>query len=111
MCKKRLSLEKAKSEDKPEDTLGIAIDTPMKFQLEETHWLNFYHTQDLISGRLDLYDLGNQPFQHLESKDGNIPIKKDFSKISAHGCYWGKHQGDDKGTNEVYEAIIKEFFQ
>jgi hypothetical protein len=104
------SLMKYKAKDKPEGTLEFAIDDPMKFKLEGTLWLNFYHTQDLISGKLDLYNLKNQPFQHLESKDGNIPIRKHFRKFVAHACYWGEHQGDDKGTNEMYETIIKEFF-
>lgn len=103
----------ANKDDKPEDTLEIIIETPMKFKLNKTRWLNFYHTQDLISGRLDLYDLKNQPFQHLEIKDndGNIPIKEDFGKSLAHGCYWGEHRGKGKGTNEMYQVIIKEFFQ
>ncbi len=103
----------ANKDDKLEGTLEIIIDTPMKFKLNKTRWLNFYHNQDLISGRLDLYDLKNQPFQHLEIKDndGNIRIKEDFGKSLAHVCYLGEHRGKGKGTNEMYQVIIKEFFQ
>jgi len=103
--------------DNPEEKPKFDVDTPIKYTLDKTRWLNFYHTQDLISGRLDLYDLKNQPFQHLKIKDGNgnIPIKEKFGKLSAHGCYWGKHQdkgkGKSKGTNEMYQVITEEFFQ
>lgn len=40
-----------------------------------------------------------------------IEIADHFSKLRAHSCYWGKHLGEKKGTNEMYEVIIKEFFQ
>ena len=82
----------------------------MTFKLDNTRWLNFYHPEDLISGKLDYYDLKDQNFQHLDNGGGNIEIKKHFSKLRAHSCYWGEHQGEKKGTNEMYEAIIKEFF-
>lgn len=94
-------------EDKP----SIDIGTPMEFRLKETRWLNFYHTRDLISGKLDLYDLKDQQLQHLESKDGNIRIDADISMIAAHSCYWGEDKDKDKGTNQMHEDIITEFFQ
>jgi hypothetical protein len=94
----------------PEDRTGINIGNPMVFNLDNIRWLNFYHPEDLISGKLDYYDLKDQPFEHLDSRDGNIEIKKHFSKLRAHSCYWGEHQGEKKGTNEMYNIIIKEFF-
>ena len=92
-----------------EDTPGIDIGTPMQFKLDKTRWLNFYHTRDLISGNLDLYNLKEQPFQHPESK-GNTLIDADVPMTAAHNCYWGAHQGKN-GTNQMYQGIIKEFFQ
>lgn len=94
----------------PEDRTGIDIGNPMTFKLDNTRWLNFYHPEDLVSGKLDYYDLKDQNFQHVDNGDGNIKIKKHFSKLRAHSCYWGEHQGEKKGTNEMYETIIKEFF-
>ncbi|MHA2065778.1 MAG: hypothetical protein ACXABY_15495 [Candidatus Thorarchaeota archaeon] len=95
----------------PEDKAGINIGNPMTFKMENTRWLNFYHPEDLISGKLDYYDLKDQSFEHLNSRDGNIELKEHFSKLRAHSCYWGAHLGEKKGTNEMYEAVIKEFFQ
>ncbi len=89
---------------------NINIGTPMQFNLDKTRWLNFYHLRDLASGRLDLYDLEKQPFHHPESQ-GNIRIDANVPMAAAHSCYWGKHQGENKGTNQMYESIIKEFFQ
>lgn len=84
------------------DKGNIPIKDPINFyQLPEVRWLNFYHKKDLISGKLDLYDLG---------EDGNIRIKAKIDRIAAHSCYWGEHQGKNKGTNQMYEDIIKEFF-
>jgi len=40
-----------------------------------------------------------------------IEITGHFSKLRAHSCYWGEHLREKKGTNEMYEVIIKEFFQ
>ncbi|MFC1947877.1 hypothetical protein ACFLXY_08170 [Chloroflexota bacterium] len=94
----------------PEDRTVIDIENPMIFKLDNAVWLNFYHREDLISGKLDYYDLNNQTFKHLETKDGNIEIRKHFNKLRAHFCYWGAHQGKNKGTNEMYHIIIKEFF-
>ena len=94
-------------EDKP----NIDIGNPMEFNLSKTRWLNFYHTRDLISGKLDLYDLKNQSLQHPDIKDGNILIDAKVPRTAAHSCYWGEHQGKDKGTNKMYEIIIKEFFR
>lgn len=98
----------------PEDRSEIDIGNPMAFKMNDTLWLNFYHPEDLISGKLDFYDLRNQSFQHLAYSDGNIEIQEYFNKLRAHSCYWGEHQGRDegkrKGTNQMYEDIIKEFF-
>jgi len=95
-----------------EEEWDIDIGNPMDFVLSDTRWLNFYHDKDLVSGRLDLYDLKSQPPHSLKSrrKDGNISIVKEFSRTRAHSCYWGEHMGTDKGTNQMYEDIIKEFF-
>ena len=92
-------------EGKPNINLG----TPMQFNLDKTRWLNFYHTRDLASGRLDLYELEKQSFHHSESR-GNTRITADLPLAAAHSGYWGKHQGEGRGTNQMYESIIKEFF-
>lgn len=89
---------------------NINIGTPMQFNMDKTRWLNFYHLLDLASGRLDLYNLEKQPFHHPESQ-GNIRIVANVPMAAAHSCYWGRHQGENKGTNQMYESIIKEFFQ
>jgi len=81
------------------------------FVFPEVRWLNFYHTQDLISGKLDLYELENQRLRGAGSKDGNILIDLEVSKLAAHNSYWGEHQGKDKGTNQMYETIIEEFLE
>jgi hypothetical protein len=94
----------------PQDKDEIDIGNPMTFKLDKTRWLNFYHPEDLISGKLDFYALNGQSFKHLVSSDGNIKITDHFSKLRAHSCYWGEHLGRKKGTNEMYEVIIKEFF-
>ena len=94
----------------------IDIGTPMNFNLPETRWLNFYHTRDLVSGRLDLYNLEKQRLHHPGSEDGNILIdenddkKKKISRMAAHSYYWGAHLGEGKGTNKMYEVILEEFF-
>lgn len=94
------------------------IKDPINFyKLPEVRWLNFYHIQDLISGKLDLYDLGEVPPRNLKSqnneplKDGNIRIVADMSMSAAHNCYWGTHKGKGKGSNQMYEDIVREFFQ
>ncbi len=103
-----------------EDKGSIDIGNPMKFQMESTRWLNFYHPEDLISGYLDFYDIKHQSFKKLKRTDGNIEIEEDFGKLKAHSCYWGGQQAstEDKDikkkervTNQMYEEIIKEFFQ
>ena len=43
--------------------------------------------------------------------DGNIVIDADIPRLAAHSCYWGKHRGQDKGTNKMHEVIIEEFFR
>lgn len=84
------------------------------FVFPEVRWLNFWHPNDLISGKLDLYDLSKVLPKHLEiaSKNGtidaNIRIKGEMKFLAAHGCYWGAHK--DNGTSQMQEAIIKEFF-
>ncbi len=89
---------------------GIDLGNPLEFKLPETRWLNFYNTRDLISGKLDLYDLANQRRHSSGSKDGNILIDVDVPRSAAHSCYWGENQGKGKGTNKMYEIIIEEFF-
>ena len=37
-------------------------------------------------------------------------IEKDFSRFTAHGCYWGSHQGEKKGTDQMQKTIVEEFF-
>ncbi|UCD09431.1 MAG: hypothetical protein JSU79_01965 [Dehalococcoidales bacterium] len=92
---------------------GIQNPNPF-YVLPNLIWLNFYHLNDLVSGKLDLYDLSAVPGQKAGTVDkegnlnGNIRIEKDVKKSKAHGCYWGaKH---DSGTGEMQETIIKEFF-
>ncbi|MFC1965751.1 hypothetical protein ACFLWI_02235 [Chloroflexota bacterium] len=103
---------------KPDDkkALIFKVEDPIKRKMDTIRWLNFYHKKDLISGRLDLYNLENQNFKNLPALkgDGNIRIKDSEKKISvmtAHGCYWGNYQGTGKGTNQMHQAIIKEFIQ
>lgn len=82
--------------------------------LPEVRWLNFWHPKDLISGKLDLYDLSIVPPRHAGTRnadgtlDGNIRITMEGKFLSAHGCYWGRRGG--KGTGQMYEALIQEFF-
>jgi len=92
---------------------GVKVGSPMHFELPEIRWLNFYHRKDLISGRLDLYDLRSPPPRHVKSGsgDGNILVEETISRIAAHSCYWGAHLGKNKGTNQMYRDIIREFFQ
>jgi hypothetical protein len=86
-----------------DDSPAISVEPALKFRLEKTHWMNFYHHNDLVSGKLDLYDLKD---------DDNIRITDDTIPISAaHGCYWGAYQSNGKGTNQMYEKIIEEFFK
>jgi hypothetical protein len=92
---------------------GIRDPDPFN-QLQQVIWLNFWHYKDYISGRLDLYDLSKVPPKKVGTlkkdgtKDGNIRIADKRSFITAHGCYWGDLEG--KGTGEMQEAIVKEFF-
>ena len=89
---------------------GRGIEDPDPFnQLPEIVWLNFWHAKDYISGKLDLYDLKAVPPKNvnLDKKDGNICITDKMSFISAHGCYWGASK---KGTKQMQEAIVTEFF-
>jgi hypothetical protein len=95
----------------------IDIGTPIEFDLSGTRWLNFYYPPDLVSGRLDLYNLKYPPPQNLKDdkgenlKDGNILIKGKFRGLGmAHSCYWGRHQHKGRGTNQMYKIIIEEFF-
>lgn len=92
---------------------NIKIESPMHFGLPEIRWLNFYHPKDLISGRLDLYDLKSPPPLRVKGKkeDGNILVEAKIGRTAAHSCYWGEHLGKDKGTNQMYRDIIHEFFQ
>ncbi len=95
------------------------------YQLPDVRWLNFWHPSDLLSGKLDLYDLqeafddngkkihaGPQKVGTLKNGTlgGNIPITEKINPFVAHGCYWGEHKGKGKGTNQMYIDIIKEFF-
>jgi hypothetical protein len=113
---------------------SIDIGNPMKSKLLNVRWVNFYHKKDLISGKLDLYDLKKPKLNRLEAtdddyckiEDGNILIKKKirgFGKLGkAHASYWGDPETDDNGKNKdkekkkdekpnlMYELIIKEFF-
>jgi len=89
---------------------GKGIENPDPFnQLSEVIWLNFWHAKDYISGKLDLYDLVAVPPKNinLDQKDGNICIKDKRSFLSAHSCYWGASK---KGTSQMQEAIVAEFF-
>jgi hypothetical protein len=102
------------------------VGDPMEFGLEKVVWLNFHHPPDLVSGRLDVYDLGHPSPRHLKDgkgrklRDGNILIKEEFHGLSvAHSCYWGadRPEKDKKtekktktGTNQMYENVIDEFF-
>ncbi len=102
--------------DAPKYKLEYAINDPIAREWDKSiRWLNFYHRQDMISGRLDLYNLKGQVLNHkidatTGKDDGNIAIEDDFSKLAAHGCYWGAYQGTKKGTDQMQQAIIAEFF-
>jgi hypothetical protein len=95
------------------DESDIDIGDPMDFRLDDTRWLNFYHNRDWISGRLGLYDLRKQRVNHPAPHygNGNIRIAKEFSRTKVHSCYWGAQQGENRGTDEMYEHIIDEFFR
>jgi hypothetical protein len=94
----------------------VDIEDPDPFYVfPEVRWLNFWHPKDLISGKLDLYDLSAVPPQYMFTerkdgiKDGNIRIDEGRMKfLNAHSSYWGAQGG--KGTSKMQEAIIKEFF-
>lgn len=94
------------------------IELPDNFyNFPQIKWLNFYHKKDLISGKLDLYDLSAVQLKSVEEKDkkadGNICIEevageKEIKFTQAHGCYWGEnHEGG--GTPQMHKTIIKEF--
>ena len=94
----------------------VEIEDPDPFYVfPEVRWLNFWHAKDLISGKLDLYDLSEVPPKHVGTekkdgtKDGNIRIDDEMKVMTAHGCYWGEQQG--KGSSKMQEAIITEFFR
>ncbi len=107
--------------DKSETELRFDVSNPIGTEWDKSiKWLNFYHKQDIISGKLDLYNLKDQPLKHQQTKvaagamkeyDGNIEITDKFRKSVAHGCYWGKYLGEKKGTNQMHKAIIEEFFK
>lgn len=87
------------------------------YAFPQIRWLNFYHRKDIISGKLDLYDLTAVQLKSVEGKggkwDGNISIeerkgKEDIKFTQAHGCYWGENH-DDSGTSQMHKAIISEF--
>jgi hypothetical protein len=97
-----------------ETTVDIKDPDPF-YVLPEVRWLNFWHPKDLISGKLDLYDLSAVPPKYVFSerndgiKDGNIRIDEGKMKfLKAHSCYFGAQGGE--GTSQMQEAIIKEFF-
>ncbi|MFC1900790.1 hypothetical protein ACFLYN_04270 [Chloroflexota bacterium] len=97
----------------PDIKLKFKIGNPIVTELDDSiRWLNFYQRQDIISGKLDLYKLDDQTFKNLnlENGDGNIRIFGKFSKLNAHGCYWGGHKGKKMGTNMMHKTIIDEFF-
>ena len=98
-------------EAKPDTNRQIhfKMSSPIKNPMNNIRWLNFHHKKDLVSGRLDLYLLDGQKFQHLKP-DGNILIKKDVPRLAAHGCYWGSHLGEKKGTDQMQKTIVAEFF-
>jgi hypothetical protein len=104
--------------DKSESDLKFKVENPIKTVWDDSIiWLNFYHKQDIISGKLDLYNLKYKSLNPPESdsstgemNDGNIEITEDIGKLAAHGCYWGEYLGKGKGTNQMQKRIIEEFF-
>jgi hypothetical protein len=108
------------------------IDNPDPFWVfPEVRWLNFWHPKDMISGKLDLYDLSKVQPKHVGTpkedgtKEGNIKIEANMKFLAAHGCYWGVPQGKEEAkekdeakktkkkdtmTNQMQKDIIKEFF-
>ena len=91
------------------------IEDPDPFYVfSKVRWLNFWHAKDLISGKLDLYNLSEVPPKYVGTvrkdgtKDGNIRIMDKMTVFTAHTCYWGAQQG--KGTSQMQQAIITEFF-
>ncbi|MFC1920198.1 hypothetical protein ACFLYQ_00555 [Chloroflexota bacterium] len=113
--------DKPGAKDKSEIKLKFNIDNPIGADWDKSiRWLNFYHKMDMISGKLDLYNLKDQVLEHQKAKvaasemaeyDGNIEITDDFKLSVAHGCYWGAYLGANKGTNQMHETIIEEFFK
>lgn len=92
-----------------DDEDAIKMGDPMQFALEKAVWLNFHHPQDLVSGRLDAYEVDIRDQDGNVIKQGNIVIKGKFDGLAAaHSCYWG---ADPKRTNQMYEDIVAEFFQ
>jgi hypothetical protein len=75
----------------PGDNDPIAIDDPIRHDLDKSVWLNFYHLNDLISGHLDAYKL-----------DENIQSRKKVGIIEAHTHYWK--------YNRMYRKIAEQFF-
>lgn len=96
-------------EDKRVDKTNIVVENSLHINTPRIRWLNFYHPNDVISDRLDSYKLEDQALSTF-IRDGNIQINGRFSKKAVHGCYWGEHLGKNRGTNQMYEAIIGEFF-
>jgi len=91
------------------------IEDPDPFYVfSKVRWLNFWHAKDLISGKLDLYNLSEVPPKYVGTvrkdgtKDGNIRIMDKMTVFTAHTCYWGAQQG--KGTSQMQQDIITEFF-
>ena len=108
------------------------IENPEPFWVfPEVRWLNFWHPKDMISGKLDLYDLSKVQPKHVGTlkedgtKEGNIKIEANMKFLAAHGCYWGVPQGKEKEkakdkakektkkkdtvTSQMQKAIIDEF--
>ncbi len=116
----RLEEDKTPGKEASEMKLKFNITNPIGSEWDNSiRWLNFYHKKDIISGKLDMYNLKGQALKHQEGMsddaihkgDGNIEILDDFKLSVAHGCYWGVYLGEKKGTNQMHKTIIEEFFR
>ena len=75
------------------DQEPIIIESPIKKNLENLKWLNFYHLKDPVSGSLDAYEVHQNILCTARVKD--------LSK--AHSCYWT--------WSQMYRDIAHHFFQ
>jgi hypothetical protein len=69
----------------------LNITSPVEPFLDKSAWLNFYHSNDLVSGNLDAYKV-----------DKNVFCKYEADFLKAHGSYWAYDQ--------MYRDIAERYF-